>query len=85
MPGWRPVGAFEADHDGYFGWLAQQGFPVPPQREDIWLPDGEDSPPGVTDKPARVPAELSDSAFFTERALTYLNGRNGKPFFLHLG
>ncbi|WP_163479404.1 sulfatase-like hydrolase/transferase, partial [Escherichia coli] len=22
---------------------------------------------------------------FTERALTYLKGRNGKPFFLHLG
>jgi arylsulfatase A-like enzyme len=39
----------------------------------------------ATDRPARIPRELSDSAFFTERALTYLKGRNGKPWFLHLG
>ena len=31
------------------------------------------------------PAELSDTAYFTERALTYLKGRDGLPFFLHLG
>ena len=30
--------------------------------------------PGATDRPCRIPAELSDSAFFTERALTYLQG-----------
>jgi arylsulfatase A-like enzyme len=41
--------------------------------------------PGVTDKPCRIPAALSDSTYFTERALTYLKGRNGKPWFLHLG
>ena len=40
---------------------------------------------GATVHPARIPAALSDSAFFTERALMYLKGRNGKPFFLHLG
>jgi arylsulfatase A-like enzyme len=85
MAGWRSVGAFEPNHDGYFGWLAQKGFPIPPNREDIWLPEGDDAVPGATDRPARVPAELSDSAFFTERALTYLKGRDGRPFFLHLG
>jgi arylsulfatase A-like enzyme len=85
MDCWRPVGAFEPDHDGYFGWLAQKGFPLPPKRDDIWLPDGADAVPGATDRPARVPAELSDTAFFTEKALTYLKGRDGKPFFLHLG
>ena len=84
MDGFRPVGAFEPDHDGYFGWLAQKGYPVPPNREDIWLPRHETSR-GATTHPARIPAELSDSAFFTERALTYLKGRGGKPFFLHLG
>jgi arylsulfatase A-like enzyme len=83
MDAWRPVGAFEPGHEGYFGWLAQKGFPLPANRSDIWLP--EDGAPGPTDRPARVPAELSDSAFFTERALTYLKGRGGKPFFLHLG
>ena len=84
MDGFRPVGAFEPDHDGYFGWLAQKGYDLPPNRDDIWLPDHETSR-GATTHPARIPAELGDSAFFTERALTYLKGRNGRPFFLHLG
>ena len=85
MDGWRPVGDFGPGHDHYFGWLAQQGFELPPNREDIWLPEGEDAVPGATDRPARIPKELSDSAFFTDKALAYLKGRDGKPFFLHLG
>ena len=84
MEGFRPVGAFGPDHDGYFGWLLQKGYKLPANRDDIWLPD-HDSSRGATVHPARIPAELSDSAFFTERALSYLKGRNGKPFFLHLG
>ncbi len=84
MEGFRSVGAFEPDHDGYFGWLAQKGFELPANREDIWLPQHETSR-GATTHPACIPAELSDTAFFTERALTYLKGRDGKPFFLHLG
>ncbi len=85
MEGFRPVGEFGPDHDGYFGWLAQQGYKLPAQREDIWLPEGEDAVPGATNRPARLPAALSDSAYFTDRALAYLKGRHGKPFFLHLG
>jgi arylsulfatase A-like enzyme len=85
MDGFRAVGAFEPTMDGYFGWLAQKGYSLPPNREDIWLPEGEDHVPGVTDRPSRIPADLSDTAYFTERALTYLKGRNGKPWFLHLG
>ncbi len=85
MDGFRSVGAFEPNMDGYFGWVAQNGFALPPNREDIWLPEGEDAVPGATERPARIPKELSDSSFFTERALTYLKGRAGRPFFLHLG
>jgi arylsulfatase A-like enzyme len=85
MDGFRSVGAFEPSMDGYFGWLAHRGYTLPKRREDIWLPEGEDAVPGATDRPCRIPAELSDSAYFTERALTYLKGRNGKPWFLHLG
>ena len=84
MDEFRSVGAFEPDHEGYFGWLAHKGYTLPENRDDIWLPDHETSR-GATTHPARIPAELSDSAFFTERALTYLKGRRGKPFFLHLG
>jgi len=85
MEGWRPVGAFGPGHEAYFGWLAQKGFPLPANRDEIWLPEGEDAIPGATNRPARIPKELSDSTFFTEKALEYLKGRNGSPFFLHLG
>jgi arylsulfatase A-like enzyme len=85
MDGFRSVGAFEPGMDGYFGWLAHQGYRLPKRREDIWLPEGEDAVAGVTDRPCRIPAALSDSTYFTERALTYLKGCNGKPWFLHLG
>lgn len=85
MDGFRSVGAFEPNMDGYFGWIAQNGFTLPPKREDIWLPEGVDSVPGATDKPSRIPQEFSDSSFFTERALTFLKGKQDKPWFLHLG
>ena len=42
MQGWRSVGAFEPNMDGYFGWVAQKGFPLGERRQDIWLPVGED-------------------------------------------
>ncbi|MGO8506547.1 hypothetical protein AB9F35_34790, partial [Rhizobium leguminosarum] len=32
---------------------------------------------GATDRPSRIPKEFSYSTFFTERALTYLKGRDG--------
>ena len=85
MEGWRNVGEFGPGHDAYFGWLAHQGYALPANRDDIWLPEGVDAVPGATDRPARIPAELSDTRYFTERALSYLKGRNGLPFFLHLG
>ncbi len=85
MDGFRSVGAFEPNMEGYFGWVAQKGFDLPEHRPDIWLPEGEEVVAGATDKPSRIPKEYSDSTFFTERALTYLKGRQGKPFFLHLG
>lgn len=85
MDGFRPVGAFEPTEDGYFGWLAQQGFSLPERREDVWLPEGAAAQPGATALPSRLPAHLTDSAYFTDRALAYLKGRDGKPFFLHLG
>ena len=85
MDGFRSVGAFEPAMDGYFGWLAHKGYALPEPRENIWLPEGMDSEPGVTAQPCRIPKELSDSSFFTERALTYLKGRGNRPWFLHLG
>jgi arylsulfatase A-like enzyme len=84
MEGFRPVGAFEPYKDAYFGWVANQGFKLPENREDIWLPEGGRGA-GATARPARIPKELSDTAWFTERGLAYLRGREGRPWFLHLG
>ena len=83
MEGFRPVGAFE-NRDAYFGWVSGQGFELPETREDIWLPEGLPGR-GATARPARIPKELSDTVWFTERGLDYLRGRAGKPWFLHLG
>ncbi len=83
MEGFNPVGAFE-NRDAYFGWVASQGFTLPKTREEIWLPQGG-AGMGATSRPAVVPKELSDTAWFTERGLAYLQGHNGKPWFLHLG
>jgi arylsulfatase A-like enzyme len=83
MEGFHSVGAFE-NRDAYFGWVAGQGFKLPKNRDDIWCPQGE-SDGGATAKPAMIPKELSDTAWFTERGLSYLRGRSGKPWFLHLG
>ena len=89
MDGFRPVGAFEPYKDAYFGWVASQGYKLPENREDIWLPEGRtpagEPGSGATARPSRLPKELSDTAWFTERGLTYLKSRAGKPWFLHLG
>jgi arylsulfatase A-like enzyme len=49
MDGFRSVGAFEPNMEGYFGWLAHQGYTLPARRADVWLPEGEDAVPGATD------------------------------------
>ena len=83
MDGFHPVGSFE-NRDAYFGWVASQGFKLPKQRDDIWLPQGAPGA-GATSQPAMIPKELSDTAWFTERGLAYLHGHAGRPWFLHLG
>ena len=86
MDGWRPVGTFEPYMEGYFGWVASKGFELPADRADIWLPAGEATDQrGATARHSRIPAELSDTAWFTERGLTYLKARADNPWLLHLG
>ncbi len=83
MDGFRPVGTFEPYREAYFGWMAANGYELPANRDEIWLPrEGE---PGPTRSPSRIPAELSDTAWFTERALSYLKGAANRNWFLHLG
>jgi arylsulfatase A-like enzyme len=84
MPGWHPVGPWEPAKTPYFNWLRARGVTVPEPPEDIWLPM-HGSCKGPTAAASVIPRELSDTAWATECALTYLHGIEGKPWFLHLG
>jgi arylsulfatase A-like enzyme len=84
MRGWYPVGAWEPEKVPYFNWLRSKGFNVPQPPEDIWWPlNGRGI--GATTSASRIPKELSDTAWATECALSYLKGVRGEPWFLHLG
>ena len=86
MEGWRPVGSWGMKMEAYFSWVASQGFAMPDNPWDIWLPQGVQAHEiGATNKSSRIPAELSDTTWFTDRGLDYLRGAHNKPWFLHLG
>lgn len=86
MEGWRPVGSWGLHMEAYFAWVASQGFDLPDNPWDIWLPQGAAGPgAGPTARPSRIPAALSDTRWFTDRGLEYLHGVQHKPWFLHLG
>lgn len=86
MEGWRPVGSWGMKMEAYFSWVASQGFAMPQDPWDIWRPEGlEPHEVGATRRPSRIPAELSDTVWFTDRGLDHLRGTQHKPWFLHLG
>ena len=86
MEGWRPVGSWGLKMEAYFSWVASRGYPMPSNPWDIWLPQGAGADDiGASSQPSRIPAELSDTVWFTDRALDYLRGAEHKPWFLHLG
>jgi hypothetical protein len=84
MQGWHPVGSWEPEKVMYFNWLRTKGFHVPETPEDIWLPL-ESCSQGATTSASRIPKDLSDTAWATECALSYLEGVAHQPWFLHLG
>lgn len=86
MEGWTPVGSWGLKREAYFAWVASQGFAMPDNPWHIWLPQGVEAHEiGATNKPSRIPAELSDTTWFTNRGLEYLRGAQSKPWFMHLG
>ena len=85
MPGWRGIAQFDPEMAEYFAWVRSKGFKLPSNPRDIWQPAEGGVERGVTPAPNRIPAELSDTSYFTERALTHLEGRGDRPWFMHLG
>jgi len=86
MEGWKPVGSWGLKMEAYFGWLESQGVKLPANPWDIWLPENlESEEVGASNKPSRIPAHLSDTTWFTDRAMDYLRSVQNKPWFLHLG
>src|SRR3546814_20787552 len=78
-----PVGAFEPYKEAYFAWIAAKGHKLPDNPEDVWRP--ADGQPGATRSAGQLPKELTDTAWFTERALTSTTGASNPNWLLHLG
>jgi arylsulfatase A-like enzyme len=66
----------------YFRWMAAKGTKLPSKHHDVWLPKAGAA--GPTAEAARLPAELSDTAWVTDAALSYLDDHRSSPWFLHL-
>lgn len=63
MEGWRPVGFWGMKMEAHSSWVASQGFKLPDDPWDIWLPEGlAPHEVNATNKPSRIPAELSASS-----------------------
>ena len=86
MEGWRLVGAWGLKMEAYFAWASRHWPDMPDTPDDMWLPrDNDPEIIGATASASQVPADYSDTSFFTEKALEYLHGVRHKPWFLHLG
>jgi arylsulfatase A-like enzyme len=67
--------------------LAEHGVDVPAVPLDLYGPDttypgAEDH--GSTWAPTRFPAELSETAFMTDKAIEWLGRNADRPFFMHI-
>ncbi|MGH9030148.1 MAG: sulfatase-like hydrolase/transferase, partial [Acidimicrobiales bacterium] len=89
LPGFRPVvhDPWEAGGLEWGKWLSSHGIDVPSVPHDLYRPDT--SFPGASDHgatwaPARFPAELSETAFITEKAIEWISENGGDPFFVHV-
>jgi arylsulfatase A-like enzyme len=85
MRGWRGIAQFDPEMAEYFAWVRSKGFRLPDNPRDIWKPAQGPIERGATAAPNGIPAELSDTSYFTERALSHLEGRSEHPWFMHIG
>lgn len=89
LPGFRPVvhDPFEAGSLEWGKWLAARGRDVPSNPHRLYEPDL--SYPGARDHafhwaPGHFSVEETETAFMTDKVISYLEREAGKPFFVHL-
>jgi arylsulfatase A-like enzyme len=88
LPGFDPIVDFRSEPlTPWIDWLIDQGFERPKRPNDIF--DGDPRWPGAADHastwaPPIYPAELSETAYLTDRLLDWLGTRGDRPWFVHL-
>ncbi len=89
LPGFQPIvnDPYEQGAIEWGKWLAEHGVDVPSTPLDLYRPDT--SYPGADEHaytwaPAQFPAELSETAFMTEKATEWISRHGDKPFFMHI-
>ena len=87
LPGITTGLALREDPRPWLAWLKSLGYPGDLRRETVYLPrPGFVVPPdrGASFAPPIYPAEHSDTAFLTDRALDWLTGFDDQPWFMLL-
>jgi arylsulfatase A-like enzyme len=87
LDGFTPIAPFSPGKRPYLAYLKTQGYALPGSDAlDTWLAEpGWSGQRGPTYAPSRIAARHSDTAWFTDKALEYLDGAATQPWFLHLG
>jgi arylsulfatase A-like enzyme len=89
LPGFNPIvnDPWEGRALEWGKWLADHGIDVPSDPGSLYEPDtgypGADEH-AATWAPTKFPAELSETAFMTEKATEWLSRHGGEPFFMHI-
>jgi len=86
LPGMVPVVSMGSDLAPWRAALTARGYEVGETALEVFRPriDGDASTRGKTYWPALYSAEDSAGAFLTDAAIDYIDGRSGKPWFVHL-
>lgn len=81
MPGFTVEVMIDETISTWLEWLGDKGYNIPTNPEDIYLPQDITIPPdrGATWQPSIYPAEHSEAAFMTERAISWLRDKNNAP------
>lgn len=79
LPGFTPVCIVPDSLGPYAEFLRGAGYDLPDDARAIWR-----APAGAVSQPAHFRAEHSDTAYLTDRVLSWLGDRRGAPWFAHV-